>query len=162
MRLLAFGLLAACGTGSSGPSGSSSSTEDSRPTSLPVAACPADATSTNFQLTRLGYVDSSLQQAVFEDQATVDAYFAAATTTSGGPTPGGAPTGIDFGSQVLFAHPWVDGGCEDPPTYAVCVVDAAMSAVSARGLDGGCDAFFPNLDLLLVDRGAASSFAWAP
>ena len=68
----------------------------------------------------------------------------------------------DFSADVVFVHGWVDGGCEPAFDYAVWrFPDGRVRARAVQdGVDGGCDAYFPNLTLIWVRGVAGTDVGW--
>jgi len=131
-------------------------------TKAPLATCPDDAETLNFQLTEIGYLERDVKPQVFTDDEAWQAYVGeqeGSDTAFGGTID--FPS-VDFATQVVFTNSWVDGGCEDSPTYAVCGDGDAVTAYSEPGHDDDCDGYFPQVDVLVVDRGEATTFEWSP
>lgn len=67
----------------------------------------------------------------------------------------------DFATDVVFVHRWGDGGCE--PSYQY-VAWRWGEVVRVRGFqdgkDGGCDAYFPQTDLVLLPGTAGADLDW--
>ncbi|MCP4808218.1 MAG: hypothetical protein GY913_30825 [Proteobacteria bacterium] len=120
---------------------------------------PSGATEVELQVHALGYVRDG-EQAVIE---TANEY--SALLDGGGDTGDAglddAPD-VDFDSDVVFTNWWVDGGCEDGPTYTAWVLDGTLFAHVEMGKDGGCDAYFPQLDILVAPRSGVDAFEWTP
>ena len=69
----------------------------------------------------------------------------------------------DLGSDAVFVHGWVDGGCEPAFTYtAHDWEDGAVVRVRGLqdGVDGGCDAYFPVLDLVVLPGVVGADLGW--
>ncbi len=161
MKSLAILLTLLCGC--NGGSGSNDETGDSAaPMAADVAACPDTAQALTIELTALGYAIVDQGQNVFTDQAALDAYLQDASTSSGvTDDPSSTVPPVDFTTSVVFTNWWADGGCEEAPTYAACLEGDAIEAFYEPGLDDGCDAYFPIIDVLVVPRETATTFSWA-
>jgi len=161
-------LLAGCYIGGSG-SGSPSKDDPVHDTAIRIdprepaemARCPEEESALPFELVQLGYAMMDNEQAVLADQVAYDAWLVELGESMGSSyTSSGTAPDIDFTESVGFANFWVDGGCEDPPTYAACEDGSTIISFNEPGFDDGCDAFFPQVDLLIVPRGSATDFEW--
>ncbi len=119
---------------------------------------PSDATEVELQLYALGYGEYedntswAQQRRVVEDRGTWDELVAAI---------GVEPTdGVDFTSQAAFVNPWVDGGCSEPFDYEGWAQDPQLRVRAVPGEDGGCEAYFPMLDVLVAPRDDTTDLAW--
>jgi len=69
----------------------------------------------------------------------------------------------NFERDAVFVHGWVDGGCEPAFTYTSHAWDAG-GIVRVRGLqagvDGGCDAYFPVVDVVVLPDVAGRDLGW--
>lgn len=115
---------------------------------------PSGATEQQHQLFILGYSDfddggvDGWAPTVVTD---ADAWDAAVSAIGSDPT-----GGVDLDTQVVFLHPWVDGGCQDPFTYEAWLLAGVLRLRTFPGDDDGCDAYFPQLDVVVVERGGAA------
>jgi len=119
-----------------------------------------DATVLSHQLASLGYsefgdgfeFDENAHEVVTEAtrwEALVEAW-----GDDGGLSP-------DFDSDVVFVHPWVDGGCEPVFEYLLLDYDGSVRLYAwQQGRDGGCEAWFPQLDLILASGVAGQDAAF--
>ena len=119
---------------------------------------PKGATEVELQLHELGYVRSG-ETTVIETRNEYDALLADEGDTGFGSL-GEAPD-VDFDTHVVFTRWWVDGGCQDKPTYTGWVLDGTLSVHVDPGRDGGCEAWFPQLDVLVAPISGATAFTWA-
>ncbi len=166
MRLwpLLISLCMGCASGSdAGTPITTTTASTTTDTAIPVvlAACADGTDSLSFQLSELFYRTANPTQQVLTDDASWQTFLElpGGTTYSYGYTSGTWPT-VDFTTHVVFVNFWADGGCEDKPTYAFCLSDDSVTGVYAPGKDDGCDAYFPQVDLLVVPRSEAQTFQW--
>ncbi len=68
--------------------------------------------------------------------------------------------GVDFATQAVFVNPWIDGGCAEPVEYEGWRQDGQLRLRAIAGEDGGCEAYFQMLDLLVAEREEATDLAW--
>ncbi len=60
---------------------------------------------------------------------------------------------VDFSGEVAFAHYWIDGGCDDL-TYTAVSMDGQLR-LRRETVTGGCEAYMPTLDFVVVEHGGA-------
>ncbi len=120
---------------------------------------PSEATELELQLFNLGYGEFDGDtgggfgdREVIEDASDWEAHIAAM---------GVDPTGgVDFDTHAVFLNEWVDGGCSEPYEYEAYALDDELRVRAIAGEDGGCDAYFPELDVVVVERGGATDLSF--
>ena len=113
---------------------------------------PRDAEELEHQLQSLGYGefgDSGFGQpdsAILQDQESWESYAAEGGIQA-------SELSVDFSSELVFVNSWVDGGCDSISYTALLQVSSLR--LRREETTGGCDAFFPQLDFVVVEhRGA--------
>lgn len=69
----------------------------------------------------------------------------------------------NFETDVVFVHHWVDGGCAEPYQYDAFRWNSTVRLRLFQPGRDNCDAYFPQLDLILVEGAAdASDLGFCP
>jgi|GEM_PF-3491581 len=155
--------LAACLPNKDDGSTGSSVTEKPDPHGPPILCDDQhvdDGTALPYELELIGYGDAAFDEDLMADGPQVvtdptawDTLVARLNTT--------VSLAPDFSSDAVFVHPWSDGGCEPMFEYdAIGWSDAVRVRAWQAGEDAGCDAYFPNVDLILVDLGGATNLGF--
>jgi hypothetical protein len=118
--------------------------------SLCEGRIPSEAEVIQHGLERLesGFRDSGSGEPsseVLADQDSLDSYLAEIGADS-------SPS-VDFSAEVAFAHYWIDGGC-DELTYTAVSIDGHLR-LRRETVTGGCEAYMPTLDFVVVPHGGA-------
>jgi hypothetical protein len=121
---------------------------------------PQDGEEITLQLVELGYsqVDTGgglgdTYQLIISDDATW-AEQVTAWGDDGGLTP-------DFSVETVFVHAWVFGGCGEAYHYGAWRWDDVLRVRAEYESEGAvCDAYMPQVDLLVVPHGGASDLGW--
>lgn len=117
---------------------------------------PADGEEVNTRLKVLGYSEFDSGWSRGRDIHTSDERWQEQTSEWG--TDGGLDP--DFSTEAVFEKNWADGGCSDPFTYEAWRWGEVLRVYAERGDPGGCDAHFPQIDLVLVKLGGATDLGW--
>jgi len=119
---------------------------------------PAEADEVTIQLTVMGYIEADTARQVHSDADQWSDFLSSLSEDTGAvddPIPD-----IDWEDQIVFTNSWVDGGCEEGPSYEAWQQDDQIRMRVAYGWDDGCDAYMPQIDVLVLDMGEASDLTW--
>ncbi len=119
---------------------------------------PDEADEVTIQLTVMGYIEADTERQVHSDADQWSDFLSSLSEDTGAvadPIPD-----IDWEDQIVFTNSWVDGGCEEGPSYEAWQQDDQLRVRVAYGADDGCDAYMPQIDVLVLDIGGASDLDW--
>ncbi|MCB9676409.1 MAG: hypothetical protein H6737_14900 [Alphaproteobacteria bacterium] len=152
MRLALISLVAlGCKAGVSTPADTDTDAWVGPPTCLPGGA---EVTVRTLLLGGDAFDDAAPEQPtqVFTEAAAWDAFVLAWSVE--------LPEPVDLDTEVVFMHPWVDGGCDEPPQYSAWRDGDQLRFHRLDAIAGGCEAYFPRLDLVVAARDGATDFDW--
>ena len=115
---------------------------------------------TQLQLEELGYTGGDTGMGLSDEYQRIisDEKSWAELTASWGSSGGLEP---DFSTQAVFVNAWVYGGCGEAFQYSAWQWEDVLRVQALHVVEEVvCDAYFPQVDLLLVSRNDAVDVNW--